>query len=246
MRDLKTMNERFLDWGNGGGIFSQILTHVISFRPEWLNTIEHAKSLDRMYHGNHSADKVESTLSYTLFENFGENAFEYISQDIIQRYEWSWNKLYATLNFEYNPIFNIEGTETRTITYVTDDVINKDIESDINETDSGTVTNEVKSDVTDNFVYGFNSSTESPNSKSSNTGEQEQTTGNTHIGTNSESESVSDKKNQTTTDVFTRGGNIGVTMTQEMIEAERDVSLWNFYTQVFKDIDMVLTSPIWC
>ena len=43
-----------------------------------------------------------------------------------------------------------------------------------------------------------------------------------------------------------RSGNIGVTTSQQMIQAERDLWLWNFFhTVVFPDVDKVLTIPIY-
>ena len=45
---------------------------------------------------------------------------------------------------------------------------------------------------------------------------------------------------------LTRKGNIGVTTSQQMIESERNLWLWNFfYTVVFPDIDRVLTIQIY-
>ena len=43
-----------------------------------------------------------------------------------------------------------------------------------------------------------------------------------------------------------RSGNIGVTTSQQMIEAERNVWLWDFFhTVVFPDVDRILTIPIY-
>ena len=76
-----------------------------------------------------------------------------------------------------------------------------------------------------------------PSGKTEHTGEQNEIEGNNFIATNTDNETVTDK--------FTRGGNIGVTTTQKMISEERDSWLWNFYEQVFNDIDSVLTSAYW-
>lgn len=42
-----------------------------------------------------------------------------------------------------------------------------------------------------------------------------------------------------------RNGNIGVTTSQEMIEAERDLWYWNFYKYVFSDLDTILVLNIY-
>ena len=227
--ELQKINERFPEWVTGGGIFSKIFQLNETYRPEWLSTEEHAKSLDRLYHGKHSFNRIESTLSHVVFTNFENDAFLYITRDLLTQFSLNWEKLYATLHFEYNPIWNVDGTEERTIT--------RKLNQDKNETTNINRETNVIKDTTDNSVYGFNSSDPTPSGKSEHTGEQNETEGNTHIATNEDNETVSDK--------FTRGGNIGVTMTQQLIEAERESWLWNFYEQVFKNIDSVLTSAYW-
>lgn len=42
-----------------------------------------------------------------------------------------------------------------------------------------------------------------------------------------------------------RSGNIGVTTSQQMIQSERDLWMWNLYTTIFQDLDAVLTLPIY-
>lgn len=227
--ELQKINDRFPEWVTGGGIFSKIFQLNETYRPEWLNTGEHAKSLDRLYHGKHSFNKIESTLSNTLFTNFESDAFLYITQDLLKQFSLNWEKQYATLHFDYNPIWNVDGTEERIIT--------RKLNQDKNETTNINRETNVVKDSTNNSVYGFNSSDPTPSGKSEHTGEQNETEGNTHIATNEDNETVSEK--------FSRGGNIGVTMTQQLISAERDSWLWNFYEVVFKDIDSVLTSAFW-
>ena len=42
-----------------------------------------------------------------------------------------------------------------------------------------------------------------------------------------------------------RSGNIGVTTSQKMVASEREIWLWNFFDQVYKDIDSVLALPFY-
>lgn len=49
----------------------------------------------------------------------------------------------------------------------------------------------------------------------------------------------------TTHHKLTRHGNIGVTTSQQMIQAERNLWFWNFFEQVFRDIDQEITCPIY-
>ena len=227
--ELQKINERFPEWANGGGIFSKIYNLQTAYRPEWLNTQEHAKSLDRLYHGKHSFDKIESSMSNILFTNFDVDAYTYLTSDILIQFSLNWEKLYATLHFDYNPIWNVEGTEERTIT--------RKLNQDKNETTNINRDTNVVSDNTNNSTYGFNSSAPVPSGKIEHTGQQNETEGNNFIATNVDNETVTDK--------FTRGGNIGVTTTQKMISEERDSWLWNFYEQVFTNIDSILTSAYW-
>lgn len=62
----------------------------------------------------------------------------------------------------------------------------------------------------------------------------------TDLTTNNLSDSASGTVGEDRT--LTRSGNIGVTTSQQMIQAERDLWVWNFFYQVvFKDVDRSLT-----
>lgn len=63
-----------------------------------------------------------------------------------------------------------------------------------------------------------------------------------HTGTDSTSGTTSDTSQRT----LTRSGNIGVTTSQQMIEAERNLWMWNFFTEVlYPDLDDILTLQIY-
>lgn len=124
---------------------------------------------------------------------------------------------------------------------------------------------------TDNKIYGFNSSNGVDDSSSvnetsatSNRDVEEQTTNNltdtrtdattatrTDNLTDTETRNVTDQTTYNTTDAttgenettrtLTRSGNIGVTTTQQMIQSSIDLWQWNFFNQVFDDIDTILT-----
>lgn len=73
---------------------------------------------------------------------------------------------------------------------------------------------------------------------------------NTTKGTTTDTASNTVTKKTTGVDtnehVLTRSGNIGVTTTQQMIQAERELWLWKFFDDVvFADIDKYLTCPIY-
>ena len=55
-------------------------------------------------------------------------------------------------------------------------------------------------------------------------------------GISSRSNSYTDESNGTTTHKFTRSGNVGVTTSQQMLESERDIAMFNFIGIVAHDI----------
>ena len=75
---------------------------------------------------------------------------------------------------------------------------------------------------TANDIYGFNSASAVPSNKT-------KTTGN--------------KLNNTVD--HTRSGNIGVTTSQQMLESEIKLREWNFYDQLYKDVDSILCLKVY-
>ena len=147
-----------------------------------------------------------------------------------------WAKLFATENFDYNPIWNVDGTVTETET------IDRDRTNDINRSSSsGETARDVTSDDTDqtttDSVTGYNSTSWQDHTKSVIDSDRDITTDSTRniSGTDNvdEAENEDVERNLETR----RTGNIGVTTTQQMIREERDVALFNtidFITNSFK------------
>lgn len=132
-----------------------------------------------------------------------------------------WKAIYNTLLYKYNPIWNKDGTivEDHDLT-ITDDysVTNLKTEHD------GNVANE---------VTGYDSATYSPNTRQVIDTEDTQngSTKNTHT----------DKGKITRTE----GGNIGVTMTQEMIRQQREVVEFNLYDYILQDFKAQFCVAVW-
>lgn len=125
--------------------------------------------------------------------------------------QYSWNRLAATLTAEYNPIENYdrmeewEDTNTNTSRYT----------NSANNTSSGS---------TKEQVYGYNDlQTPADNSASTSASTSADTSDSTGTGT-----SAGSRKGRA-------HGNIGVTTTQEMLESERRVAMFNFYDAVIQD-----------
>lgn len=145
----------------------------------------------------------------------------------------------------YNPLYNVDGTESKTITteYGRITTYAKG-ETETNEhTVSGS--DSFTSETTLNEVSAFNSAdlventrdTVTPSTKTYNDG----TRTTTHGGENTDTNSGSD----TTTESTRRYGNIGVTMTQQLLTAEKNFwSNFDFFAMFFETVVPILTYPI--
>ena len=100
---------------------------------------------------------------------------------------------------------------------------------------------ETVNDTSNNQLWGFNS-TDSVNSDKQTgdtTRDVESTIDNTHKNTDRETKDITSDR------TLKRSGNIGVTTSQQMIESERQLWLWNFFESVFSDIDKILVLKIY-
>lgn len=161
-----------------------------------------------------------------------------------------WTELYATTQYDYNPIWNKDGmiyeTVTRDLATTEDVTTNVDREDKL--TDKNTRNFEDKdtrnlAGSVDNGVYGYNSSTLAPESKVSTSDTGTDTINHTgtdtvdHTGTQDIDTTVDRDTTDTGTITTTRAeqGNIGITSTQELIEAQRSVVQLNLYDVIIKD-----------
>lgn len=122
--------------------------------------------------------------------------------------------------------------------------------------DNGTATN-----TNQNGIWGFNSSTSVQSDMSDGTATNENTTTRdlteTETGTDTTDRTNTDTYNRSYTETgtdttagtssrkLTRTGNIGTNTFQNLLQQERNLWMYNFFEQVFKDVDSVLTIPIY-
>ena len=141
-----------------------------------------------------------------------------------------WDELYATTQYEYNPIWNVDGTvvEDRDLAATKDSTINVDREDKLQDKDTRDLDDEHK-----NYVYGFNSSTEAPSDKS--TIDYNGTDTVDHTGTQDVDTTIDEDTTDTGTITTTRTGNIGVTTTQQMIREQRALVEYNILDVIIKD-----------
>lgn len=129
----------------------------------------------------------------------------------------TWDALQETLEYEYNPIWNVDGTETET---------HKGSGKRDRKTNGSGETAASGADTNTNKVTGYNESDFTNNTQ--NTTEYGGKNNNTY------NEGSDETYNDDLTITKTRGGNIGVTMTQQMIQAQRDVVQFNVTDVIVK------------
>ena len=161
-----------------------------------------------------------------------------------------WSELYASTQYEYNPIWNVDGTvvEERDLAgtdYRTDDHTTERTHDDSMERTHDDTLERTHDDTltTDNDVYGYNSATAAPESKV--TADHDGTITDAHTGTITDAHTgtITDTDtgtiNHDTTDTgsitTTRQGNIGVTSTQSLIKEQRDVVQFNIMDYIIND-----------
>jgi hypothetical protein len=127
-----------------------------------------------------------------------------------ERRLYSWTKLYETSQYEYNPIWNKDGTVTET-------------ESGSNSAERNTSGQASNTGSNSHKVRGYNAASlvESENDSVENSG--------------SSSENVTDEASHTVTRTREEHGNIGVTTTQQMIKEEREISNFDIYQIIADD-----------
>lgn len=101
----------------------------------------------------------------------------------------------------------------------------------------------VPSDMSDGRVTNNNTTTRNLTDTETGTDVTDRT--NTDTYNRSYTETGTDTTAGTSSRKLTRTGNIGTNTFQNLIQQERDLWKWNFYEQVFRDIDSVLTIPIY-
>lgn len=164
-----------------------------------------------------------------------------------RKYQYNWEKLYDTTVLEYNPIENYdrkeewEDNDSETGSNSRDNIINH---SDNDVTDRSLSTKSVSSNETmesgsvteQNTAFNgglmdhakqINDNDVTENGNTTNTGTEKTTKEMT--GKTTENENGTDKREATRKRSGRAHGNIGVTTTQQMIQSERDLVVFNLY-----------------
>ena len=258
-----TLYEVFPKALSGGGLFAALENLEVPWKGKG-----YADSLDLEYFGGLSGDKWISPLVTRILglnESLSDDDITKLAGLLVTTYGINWTKLWATTQFEYEPIENynmveeLTGTSSTTYGKTTTTTNNlthsKSGTQKLDDSSTETTTPELTNKST-NTVNGFNSTdgvtsgstttAASGTNKVTRSGSDTTTfnTSDTDTGTQAHADGGSDTG--TNSHTLTRHGNIGVTTSQQMIESERNMWIWNFFHDtVFPDIDKTLTLNIY-
>ena len=146
---------------------------------------------------------------------------------------WTWQKMYESFFYKYNPLWNKDGriteTETRNLegNESGENVKTLNTQSTENSTSNATATDKRSVNAYNGGLTEAERNEHTGANTESNTGSDTGTISDDNILNRSESEEI-------TRDKFERG-NIGVTMSQQMIEADRALYLNNIYDIMISD-----------
>lgn len=265
MAQTLRLNDVIPDWPTAG-----IFAALQSRHPPWEDE-NIASSLDLAYHGARSGGKpiapiVERMLAASETTVLSSAQCGTLAQMLLSIYGPSWSREYATLSAQYSPLSNYDmeerGTNDQTVTaygHTTSDAAS----AQHTKTGTDTLTDNLTTTTTPNLTtnnshatYGFNSSSAAPADEDSSTTTGTSTDARTGTETRAYDLTDADAASRTVTEggqdtrtrnyLLTRRGNIGVTTSQQMLESERDVWMWNYFRDVvFRDVDATLTLSIY-
>lgn len=256
------LREVFPDIGDplSTGLFAQI-KRVWQEVP-WSDSVEDT-ILDMEYLLNHSGGKFCAPIIKSLLERGGtyvnedgtlsEQSIYILAKIIVGKYKQNWQRLWDTNAAVYSPIHNYDMYEERDLATTEDETIDTDgtlARSGTESTQYGRVetvghgrTNEQIS-----YKYGINTNTNDPKPSDKVTNTEGGATTTTLSGTDTDTRNLTDTTDETRTkdndgtehEEIHRYGNIGVTTTQKLLQEERQLWLWNYFDQIFSDIDKEL------
>ena len=219
---MSRLIDHFPSWmDENGGIFC-----LMEDAPWSDDELIDAQAMDFEYFGNRSGLKNSSPIieKWTAFPDDHElndqkrNALAYM---IKQKFYPSWEKVYNALLVEYEPLDNYNMEEKRTPGATKKTAVSTD----------STITNG-----STGSIYAFNSGTTTPAPATGATGTS------TTQGLPAKNYT---EESFTGYDTLERKGNIGVTTSQQMLEAELNVRRNTFLEIVYRDTDTILTRPSW-
>ena len=152
---------------------------------------------------------------------------------------YKYKTLFNTTNLDYNPIWNVDGTEERvresskessdTDTFNNTDTLTKSGSDTLSSSGTDTETKSVTT-YDSNIFRDTEKTIDTPNTTDTTTYNSSDT--NRHTGTIANAYEDSENESET----ITKRGNIGITSSQSLISQERQVALFDFISIVERDI----------
>ena len=229
MSDYKTLSEVLTSTQN---IFTRIMTAYDV--PGAEDTSITGELLDFEYIYNQSGDKIISPAveKNLVMNELSTSDFNKLCDVVWMMYNKRWTRLWEILTAEFNPLENYNMTDVHTF------------EHGHIETNSGTdTTNRTGTDTVthtgdnENEVSAFNSSAYQDSAKV--------TQNTTDLDTRNMADSLVHghvlTNSGTDTERTTRSGNIGITTSQQMAESSLHLWKWNYFYDIFRDVDSIFT-----
>ena len=229
---LITLNEAFADYETKGGIFSNI------DNLPWSSVMAGLQA-DTLYFDTHSGERFSARI---ITRRIGDAGYltsddrRTISTLVYAMFKTQWIKLWETMNPNYEPLTNYKMTEDETgnNTYTRTPNLTRKHTGTNNDEGSSTLN-------TQNNLWGFNSESSIPSDMQDGTN----TANITSTRDLTDTETGTDVTSGDNTRKLTRTGNIGTNTFQNLLQQERNLWMYNFFEQIFKDVDSVLTIPIY-
>lgn len=143
----------------------------------------------------------------------------------------TWDELYKTTIQDYNPIYNYDRTEETTDTRSGTRKMSEDTSSNTKQSGDSSVT-DTSSDSSEHTISADNSDTYEPGYKDVASRRDTQASESSNRVDVSGDRAVDETTGETYTHKLRAFGNIGVTTTQEMLEAQRKVVRFNVYDEI--------------
>lgn len=143
----------------------------------------------------------------------------------------TWEELYKTTIQDYNPIYNYDRTEettdtrsgTRKLSEDTSSNTKQNGDTSVTDTGSGSSEHTLSADNSDNYEPGYKDVSSRQDTQASESSNRVDVTGD---------RAVDETTGETYSHKLRAYGNIGVTTTQEMLEAQRKVVRYNIYNEI--------------
>lgn len=143
----------------------------------------------------------------------------------------TWDELYKTTVQEYNPIYNYDRTEETTDTRSGTRKLSEDTSSNTKQNGDTSVT-DTSSDSSEHTISADNSDSYEPDYKDTASRHDTQESESSNRVDVTGDRAVDETTGETYSHKLRAYGNIGVTTTQEMLEAQRKVVRYNIYNEI--------------